>query len=58
MKTILLIGDKDFKYHGVTYVNVKDWISYKEGIRIADLDTLSIDKLGVCLKFKNGDNTY
>ena len=48
-------GDEERKYHGVTYVNVKTWISYKDGIRIADLDTLSIDKLGVFLKFKNGD---
>ena len=43
-------------YHGVTYVDVKDWISYKEGVRIADLNTLSIDKLGVCLRFRSGDN--
>ena len=55
LEKITLDGDKDFKYHGVTYVNVKTWISYKDGIRIADLDTLTIDKLGVCLKFKNGE---
>ena len=52
---ITLDGEDGFQYHGITYVNVKTWISYKDGIRIADLDTLSIDKLGVCLKFKNGD---
>ncbi len=51
----LTIGQQAFDYHGVTYVNVKDWISYKEGIKIADLDTISIDKLEVGLKFKNGD---
>ena len=42
-----------YEYHGITYVNVKDWISYKNGIKIADIDTLSIDKLGICFTYKN-----
>jgi hypothetical protein len=49
------IDEERVEYHGVTYVNVTNWISYKDGIKIADLDALSIDKMGVCLRFKNGD---
>ena len=50
-----LNDNEHFEYHGITYVNVKNWISYKHGIKIADIDTLSIDKLGVCFKYKNGN---
>lgn len=50
-----IIYNDSYEYHGVTYVNVKNWISYKHGIKIADIDTLSIDKLGVCFKYKNGN---
>ena len=49
-----VFNQQNIDYHGVTYVNTKDWISYKQGLRIADIDTLSIDKLEVCLKFKDG----
>ena len=45
---------QNIDYHGVTYVNTKDWISYKQGLRIADIDTLSIDRSEVSLKFKDG----
>ena len=41
------INGENVEYHGVTYINVKDWISYKDGIKIADIDTLTIENLGV-----------
>ena len=50
-----LQADGEFEYHGITYINIKEWISYKSGIKIADVDTLSIDNLGVCFRYTNGN---
>jgi len=49
-------NNKDnFEYHGVTHINVKRWISYKPGIRMADLSQTEIEWLGVKLKFPNNN---
>ena len=49
-------NNKDnFEYHGVTHINVKRWISYKPGIRMADLSQTEIEWLGVKLKFLNNN---
>jgi hypothetical protein len=47
-------NEENAEYHGVTYIDVKDWISYKNGIKIADIDTLTIESLGVFFK-QNGE---
>jgi len=47
--------EDDFHYHGVTHINVQKWVSYKPGVRIADLSQTEIEWLGVRLRFKNGD---
>ena len=48
-------SNDDFHYHGVTHINVKKWVSYKPGVRIADLSQTEIEWLGVRLRFTNGE---
>lgn len=50
------IDSKDvFDYHAVTHINVKKWVSYKPGVRIADLSQTEIEWLGIRLRFKTGE---
>ena len=50
------VDSKDaFHYHAVTHINVKKWLSYKPGVRIADLSQTEIEWLGIRLKFSNGE---
>ena len=49
-------NNDNFYYHAVTHINVKKWVSYKPGIRIADLSQTDIEWLGVRLKFSDGNN--
>ena len=47
-------GD-DFHYHGVTHIDVKKWVSYKPGIRIADLSQTEIEWIAIRLQFSTGE---
>ena len=39
-----LNGDDNSEYHGITYVNIKTWISYKNGIKIGGKVFISLLK--------------
>lgn len=41
--------------HGVTYIDVLEWISIKPGIKIANMEGITIKKMQICLKNRDGD---
>lgn len=42
--------------HGGTYIDIKNWYSLYPGIKVAELDTISISRMLLC--FKNKNNEY